>query len=61
MEVLRTKTVEQSIQTVELLQPKRAFFTHICHDISHERDERQLPPNVRFAYDGLRVRAKEEP
>jgi phosphoribosyl 1,2-cyclic phosphate phosphodiesterase len=48
-------TVEQSIHTVECLKPRRAFFTHICHDLSHERAESQLPSNVRLAYDGLEI------
>lgn len=48
-------TVEQSIRTVECLRPRRAFFTHICHDLSHERAESMLPPNIRLAYDGLEI------
>lgn len=48
-------TVDQSRQTAERLQPKRAFFTHISHDLPHERTERMLPPFVRLAYDGLEL------
>lgn len=48
-------TVEKSMKHVERLQPRRAFFTHICHDLAHERTERLLPPHVRLAYDGLDV------
>jgi phosphoribosyl 1,2-cyclic phosphate phosphodiesterase len=48
-------TVEQSIRTVECLQPKRAFFTHICHDLGHASTEDRLPPNIRLAYDGLEI------
>lgn len=48
-------TVEKSMKHVERLRPKRAFFTHICHDLSHERTEKLLPPHVRLAYDGLEV------
>lgn len=48
-------TVERSLQTVEMLQPRRAFFTHICHDLGHERAESMLPGNVRLAYDGLEI------
>jgi phosphoribosyl 1,2-cyclic phosphate phosphodiesterase len=46
-------TVERSLQTVEVLTPRRAFFTHICHDLAHARTEETLPSNVRLAYDGL--------
>ena len=37
------------------LAPKRVFFTHICHDLSHARTEEQLPPHIRLAYDGLQI------
>jgi phosphoribosyl 1,2-cyclic phosphate phosphodiesterase len=48
-------TVERSLQTVEALKPRRAYFTHICHDLGHERAESMLPPHVRLAYDGLEI------
>jgi phosphoribosyl 1,2-cyclic phosphate phosphodiesterase len=52
-------TVEQSIATVERLQPRRTFFTHICHDLAHERAESLLPPHIRLAYDGLEIHLEE--
>jgi len=61
LEALRHKphpthsSLEQSLRYVETLAPERAFFTHISHDLSHEQIERQLPPNVRLAYDGLEI------
>lgn len=48
-------TVQRSLQHVEKLKPKRAFFTHISHDLAHERTESLLPENVRLAYDGLEI------
>ncbi len=48
-------TVDRSIRTVEALKPKRAYFTHIGHDLGHERAESLLPPNIRLAYDGLEI------
>jgi phosphoribosyl 1,2-cyclic phosphate phosphodiesterase len=48
-------TVDRSLRTAEQLQPKRTFFTHICHDLAHERAESMLPPHVRIAYDGLEI------
>jgi phosphoribosyl 1,2-cyclic phosphate phosphodiesterase len=50
-------TVEHSLGSVEQLAPKRAFFTHICHDLPHARTEESLPPHVRLAYDGLEITA----
>jgi phosphoribosyl 1,2-cyclic phosphate phosphodiesterase len=48
-------TVERSMRTVELLAPRRAFFTHICHDLLHAETESALPSHVRLAYDGLEI------
>jgi phosphoribosyl 1,2-cyclic phosphate phosphodiesterase len=48
-------TVDRSVKTVEALTPRRAFFTHICHDLRHARAESLLPPNIRLAYDGLEI------
>src|SRR5438874_2606346 len=48
-------TVDRSIKTAEKLAPRRAFFTHICHDLAHERAESLLPANIRLAYDGLEI------
>lgn len=48
-------TVDRSLQTVEKLKPRRAFFTHISHDLGHERAESLLPPNVKLAFDGLEI------
>ena len=48
-------TVEDALRNIEVLQPKRAFFTHICHDLGHAEAESTLPPNVRLAYDGLQL------
>lgn len=51
-------TVNQALKWVEMLQPKRAFFTHISHDLNHARTEELLPPHVRLAYDGLQIQAE---
>ena len=48
-------TVENSVRIVERVKPKRAFFTHICHDLPHEETNRLLPSNVRLSYDGLKL------
>jgi phosphoribosyl 1,2-cyclic phosphate phosphodiesterase len=48
-------TVENSVRIVERLQPRRAFFTHICHDLPHEATNASLPPHVRLAHDGLKL------
>jgi len=47
--------VENSLRIVEELKPKRAFFTHMGHDLDHAATDAMLPPNVRLAYDGLKL------
>jgi phosphoribosyl 1,2-cyclic phosphate phosphodiesterase len=47
--------VQQALHWVERIQPRRAFFTHIAHELEHAKTEAQLPPHVRLAYDGLRI------
>lgn len=48
-------TVARSLGYVEKLAPRRAWFTHICHDLGHARAESMLPGHVRLAYDGLEI------
>jgi phosphoribosyl 1,2-cyclic phosphate phosphodiesterase len=48
-------TIENSLALVERLNPTRAYFTHIAHELSHEETNASLPPNVRLAYDGLEI------
>ena len=48
-------SLEQSLDWVERLKPRRAFFTHIAHELGHEATNAALPPHVRLAYDGLKL------
>ena len=46
-------TVANSLEIVRLVAPRRAWFTHISHDLPHEETNARLPANVRMGYDGL--------
>jgi phosphoribosyl 1,2-cyclic phosphate phosphodiesterase len=48
-------TVEQSLRIVEAVRPKRALFTHICHDLPHEATNATLPAGVELAFDGMKL------
>lgn len=48
-------TVERSLKIVEAVKPKRAFFTHICHDLPHEVTDAALPQGARLAFDGMKL------
>ena len=45
----------EALGYIERIKPKRAFLTHLNHDILHQRDSHLLPGNVQFAYDQLCV------
>jgi phosphoribosyl 1,2-cyclic phosphate phosphodiesterase len=53
-------TVDLAIRNVERLRPRRAFLTHVCHDLPHARTEENLPPEIRLAYDGLELEVDAE-
>jgi phosphoribosyl 1,2-cyclic phosphate phosphodiesterase len=46
-------SVAQALEAVADLAPRRAFFTHMAHDLEHRATEAELPAGVRLAYDGL--------
>lgn len=47
-------TVEEALEIIKKLNPKRAYLTHFCHEIGrHCEFEKKLPPHVHAAYDGL--------
>jgi phosphoribosyl 1,2-cyclic phosphate phosphodiesterase len=48
-------SLDNSIALVEKLKPKRAFFTHMSHDLDHDATNAILPPHIRLAYDGLQL------
>jgi len=48
-------TLDNSIKLVEQLKPRRAFFTHMSHDLDHAATDAILPPHIRLAYDGLKI------
>ncbi len=51
------QTVQQALALVQRLAPRRAWFTHIAHDLSHAETDQRLRDlgfaNVQLAYDGL--------
>jgi phosphoribosyl 1,2-cyclic phosphate phosphodiesterase len=58
------QTVEQALALIDKLKPKRAWFTHIAHDLPHEATNERLVKarytNVKLAYDGLELEVSTE-
>jgi phosphoribosyl 1,2-cyclic phosphate phosphodiesterase len=46
-------SVEQALQCIERVKPKRAILTHLHVDLDYETLRRELPAHVTPAYDGL--------
>lgn len=46
-------SLSQALEVISILQPAKAYLTHMSHELEHEATERTLPSNVRLAYDGL--------
>jgi phosphoribosyl 1,2-cyclic phosphate phosphodiesterase len=58
------QTVEQALALVDKLQPKRAWFTHIAHDLGHAATNERLRklgyPQVQLAWDGMELEVATE-
>ncbi|MVN75255.1 MBL fold metallo-hydrolase [Hymenobacter sp. HMF4947] len=49
-------TLSEAIGILEELRPRRAYLTHISHQLGRHREvEATLPPWIRLAYDGLAI------
>jgi len=50
--------LEEALEMVSLLKPKRAYFTHISHLLGfHDELSKKLPENVYLAYDKLEIQS----
>ena len=48
--------LQEALEFVNLLQPEKAYFTHISHTLGfHEVVQKKLPENVFLAYDNLEI------
>ena len=46
-------SIDQALTTIKRIAPRRAFLTHLCHDVEYETLRDELPAGVEPAYDGL--------
>ncbi len=48
--------LEEALALIKEIKPERAYLTHISHLMGRQADvEKELPENVFFAYDGLKL------
>lgn len=50
------ETLDEALANIERLHPRDAYLIHMGHSIGlHAEVEKELPPHVHLAYDGLKV------
>jgi phosphoribosyl 1,2-cyclic phosphate phosphodiesterase len=48
--------LEEALAIIHKIKPKKAYLTHISHQLGlHAEEETLLPKNVFLAYDGLEL------
>lgn len=52
-EHLTHMTVDEALATIDEVQPRRSYLTHLSHELPWPETNADLPPQVSLAYDGL--------
>ena len=48
------QSISEALENVKLVAPKETYFVHMSHHAGlHAEAEKELPPHVHFAYDGM--------
>jgi phosphoribosyl 1,2-cyclic phosphate phosphodiesterase len=53
-------TVAEALEAIARIAPRRAYLTHMGHDLGHVATNARLPAGVELAYDGLALDARVE-
>lgn len=48
-------SVDEALEVIERIKPKKAYLTHIGHKLEHVQTSQELPEDVLMAYDGLEI------
>jgi phosphoribosyl 1,2-cyclic phosphate phosphodiesterase len=51
-------TVAEALDAIARIAPRRAYLTHMSHDLGHAATNARLPAGVELAYDGLVLDAR---
>ena len=50
------QSISEALENVKLVAPKETYFVHMSHHVGlHAEAEKELPPHVHYAYDGLEL------
>ena len=47
--------MQGALEAARRIGARQTWFIHMCHELGHAETEASLPPDVRLAYDGLRI------
>lgn len=48
-------SLDQALDVIAQFRPRKAYLTHMSHEIEHEEVNSRLPEGVELAYDGLSI------
>jgi phosphoribosyl 1,2-cyclic phosphate phosphodiesterase len=48
-------SLEEAVEVARKLAPRQTYFTHMSHELEHEKTNASLPAGMALAYDGLRI------
>ncbi len=54
-------TLDEAIDTIRAIAPRRALLTHLSHEFDHDALARELPEGIAPAHDGLCVEVPADP
>ena len=55
-EHLSHQNLKEALENIEKIMPEQAYLTHLSHEMGlHDEVQKELPPHVKIAYDGLTV------
>jgi phosphoribosyl 1,2-cyclic phosphate phosphodiesterase len=48
-------TIEEAVMFAKKVGAKKTYFSHIAHEVDHDKVSQELPPGIELAYDGLEI------